>query len=269
MTKQLENRSLDRGISVLEALAKGGAMSLHQLHLSTGLPKSTLRRLLATLLARRIVRVGLGDKLYRSNVALPDLRPADLTPKAARLVELAMPHMIELTGKIGWPSDLHLFAGDRMRVVESTRTLSPFHIHRSPIDITVNLFGSAGGRAYLSALPLKEVERLVAEIGPHPEQGLVRFGLPTQNLFEELELVRANQYAHRAPGYGPQEIREDRLRVIAVPLRTSKECVGALTLLWPREYLGHEAFAETYLPELLAASKLISDSLEFGAQPDK
>jgi len=261
MAKQLENRSLDRGISVLEALAKGGAMSLHHLHLATELPKSTLRRLLATLVARRIVRVGLGDKLYRSNVALPDLRPADLTPKAARLVELAMPHMIELTQKIGWPSDLHLFADDRMRVVESTRTLSPFHIHRSSIDITVNLFGSAGGRAFLSALPKKRVEQLVNELGQHPEHGLSRFDVAPEKLHQDLELVRTSGYARRVPGYGPLEIREDRMRVIAVPLLSGSECVGALTVLWPREYLEHDAFAETYLPDLRTTSQLISDSL--------
>lgn len=259
--KKLENRSLDRGISVLEALAKGGAMSLHQIFLATGLPKSTLRRLLSTLVARRIVRTGLGDKLYRSNVALPDLRPADLTPKAARLVELAMPHMIELTKKIGWPSDLHLFAGDRMRVVESTRTLSPFHIHRSPIDITVNLFGSAGGRAYLSALPQKEVEQLVAKFGPDPDEGLARYGVPAETWYGELESVRQAGYAIRVPGYGPLTIREERLRVIAVPLLLGNEGVGALTLLWPREYLDYDAFAETYLPELKATSQQISESL--------
>ena len=236
-------------------------MSLHQLHLSTSLPKSTLRRLLATLHARRIVRVGLGDKLYRSNIALPDLRPANLTPKAARLVELAMPHVIELTTKIGWPSDLHLFAGDRMRVVESTRTLSPFHIPRSSIDITVNLFGSAGGRAYLSGQPRKAVEQIVADFANHPEQGLTRYGVTAEKWYDELELVRNNGYARRVPGYGPIEIREDRMRVIAVPLLAGKESVGALSLLWPREYLDHEAFAANYLPELLATSKLISDSL--------
>ncbi|MDP4593620.1 MAG: helix-turn-helix domain-containing protein [Beijerinckiaceae bacterium] len=261
MAKNLENRSLDRGISVLESLAKGGAMSLHQLFLATGLPKSTLRRLLSTLVVRRIVRVGLGDKLYRSNIALPDLRPGDLTPKAARLVELAMPHMIELTGKIGWPSDLHIFAGNRMRVVESTRTLSPFHIHRSPIDITVNIFGSAGGRAYLSALPHSKVEQLVLEIGDDPDNGLVRFGVDPATWFHQLDIVKTAGYAARVPGYGPLEIREEKLRVMAVPLLLDNESVGALTLLWPREYLDYDAFADVYLKDLQATSRRISESL--------
>ena len=51
-----ENRSLDRGIEILETLAREGAMSLADLHRATGLPKSTIRRLLQTLIARKIVR---------------------------------------------------------------------------------------------------------------------------------------------------------------------------------------------------------------------
>lgn len=261
MTKTLENRSLDRGITVLESLGCGGAMSLHQLHMATKLPKSTLRRLLATLVARRIVRVGLGDKLYRTNVALPDLSPVDLTPRAARLVEIAMPHMIELTHKIGWPSDLHLFASNCMRIVESTRTLSPYHLHRSSIDIMVNVFGSAGGRAYLSALPRTEVEAIISKIGADPEHGLNRFGVPIETLFEDLATVRKDGYAKRMPGYGSIEIQDDRLHVIAVPLMRGDKSLGALTVLWPREYLDYGAFATTHFKDLQETSRRISESL--------
>ena len=236
-------------------------MSLHQLHQKTGLAKSTLRRLLATLVARRIVRVGLGDRLYRTNIALPDLTPLDLTPRAARLVEAAMPHMIELTRKISWPSDLHLFDRNRMRVVESTRTLSPYHIHRGSIDITVNVFGSAGGRAYMSALEPAEVDTIVAQIGSDPQHGMTRFSLTREILAAELANVRSKGYAQRHPSYPPVTTNDDRLRVIAVPLVHDQKGIGALTLIWPRGYLDYEAFAETYLQDLQQTSELISASL--------
>jgi len=44
-------RSLDRGLDLMEVLAREGAQTLAQLHAATGLPKSTIRRLLATLQA--------------------------------------------------------------------------------------------------------------------------------------------------------------------------------------------------------------------------
>ncbi|MGE3248238.1 MAG: helix-turn-helix domain-containing protein [Beijerinckiaceae bacterium] len=257
----LENRSLDRGITVLEALAEGGAMSLQNLHAATGLPKSTLRRLLATLVARRIVRVGLGDKLYRTNIALPELAPVDLSPRAARLVEAAVPHMIELTRKIGWPSDLHLFSKDCMWVVESTRTLSPYHLHRSAIDIKVSVFGSAGGRAFLSAQDDAEVSRIAEVCGDDPKNGLARLGISLQTLCDELAEIRAKGFAIRHPAYPPVSTRDDRLRVMAVPLLREGASVGALTLMWPRNYLTADAFAEAYLEDLRLASKKISETL--------
>lgn len=261
MTSQLENRSLDRGITVLWTLAGGGAMSLHQLHQKTGLAKSTLRRLLATLVARRIVRIGLGDRLYRTNVALPDLTPPELTPRAARLVEAAMPHMIELTRKIGWPSDLHLFDRNRMRVVESTRTLSPYHIHRGSIDITVNVFGSAGGRAFLSALEPAKIDSIIADIGADPELGMLRFGLTRETLDTELAEVRRKQFAKRHPAFPALTTSDDRLRVMAVPLVPDGKSIGALTLIWPRGYIDYDAFAAIYLPDLRDTSARIADSL--------
>lgn len=259
--QSLENRSLDRGITVLECLAQGGAMSLHQLHQATGLAKSTLRRLLSTLVARRIIRVGLGDKLYRTNIALPDLSPVTLSPRAARLVDAAMPHMIELTRKIGWPSDLHLFDGDHMRVVESTRALSPYHIYKGSIDIGVSVFGSAGGRAFLSALPHDELERIVMRIGDHPEFGLKRLNLNQATLDKALQTVRGRGYAIRDMHYPPVTTRDDRLQVIAVPLYSEARSVGALTLMWARGYLDHEEFAANYLSDLRATSQRISESL--------
>jgi IclR family mhp operon transcriptional activator len=71
MAIKLENRSLDRGLRLLEVLARDAHCSLHQLHERTALPKSTIRRLLGTLRKHHFIRQGLTDALYRANVILP------------------------------------------------------------------------------------------------------------------------------------------------------------------------------------------------------
>ena len=63
MKRTLENRSLDRGLTILERLSADGAGSLQALHTATGLAKSTLRRLLSTLVQRKILRRSLADGL--------------------------------------------------------------------------------------------------------------------------------------------------------------------------------------------------------------
>jgi IclR family mhp operon transcriptional activator len=61
MDTKLENRSLDRGLMILEVLARDAHCSLHQLHERTALPKSTIRRLLGTLRKHHFIRQGLTD----------------------------------------------------------------------------------------------------------------------------------------------------------------------------------------------------------------
>src|SRR5689334_6116481 len=98
----LQNRSLDRGLDVLGSLSLHGASSLQDLHARTRLPKSTIRRILGTLISRKIVRRSLGDSLYRPSVALP---AQDRTGEGW-LVERALPHMVALRQAIEWSCDL-------------------------------------------------------------------------------------------------------------------------------------------------------------------
>ncbi len=118
MAKSLENRSVDRAITVLEILAKDRRCSLHQLHERTRLPKSTLRRLLRTLTKRHLVRVGISDGLLRPNIAFPWSGDRAHAAHIGHVVEIALPHMVELTRRIGWPSDLHVYNNGRMQIVE-------------------------------------------------------------------------------------------------------------------------------------------------------
>ena len=262
MTRQLENRSLDRGITVLEALGRHGACSLHQLHQLTELPKSTLRRLLATLAKRRLIRQGLNDRLYRVNIALPMLSSAEISPVAAEMVEAASSHMQALTTEVGWPSDLHMRDGSRMRVVESTRVLSPFHVHGGGVDLEVNIFGSAGGCAFLMDLAEKNLIRIYKEATNDPVFGTRRFGLTFEKLKQELVLMREAGYGFRRPGYLGESAPDDKLNAIAVPVHKGDgEVLGAITLMWTRIYLDHKAFAARFLDRLQIAADAISADL--------
>lgn len=143
-----ENRSLDRGLDVLNCLSMQGASTLQDLHARTGLPKSTIRRLLGTLIRRKIVRRSLNDQRYRANVSMP--MQSETAPRDGWLVDCAAAHMIELTRRIGWSCDLHLFEHTHSRVIESTRPLSPLFQYEREIDLEVSAFASAGGLAVLS-----------------------------------------------------------------------------------------------------------------------
>jgi IclR family mhp operon transcriptional activator len=258
---KLENRSLDRALTILEVLARDAHCSLHQLHERTRLPKSTIRRLLGTLRKHHFVRQGTTDALYRANVVLPWADDREYTAMVARLVEVALPHMIQLTSSVGWPSNLLAFRSGRMRVIDSTLSLSPFEVDNSrAVDWEVSIYGSATGLAYLAALDDAQVLQVVREHRGDPRWGIARFGLSEKALLRDLRDIRKMGYATRRTGYGSRR-GSSRTNAIAIAIRDADRPVGAINLRWRRNYLPPDRFAAKYLGEFRATADAISADL--------
>jgi len=100
------SRALDRGLTILTCLARSrtGAEGLAGLHALTGLPKSTLLRLLAVLEARGFVRAIAGGEAYRLGHAVVDL--AESYRRGADLPAAAAPHLAELVARTGQTANL-------------------------------------------------------------------------------------------------------------------------------------------------------------------
>jgi IclR family mhp operon transcriptional activator len=260
MGRQLENRSLDRGLAILNSLSIHGASSLRDLHVRTRLPKSTIRRILGTLVRRKIVRRSLSDQLYRANIYLPTLN-SRFPPNEAALVDRALPHMVQLTRSIGWSCDLHIFERTRSRIIESTRPLSPYFQYERHIDLEVSVFASAGGLAVLSTWEEAAVLALVSEIGDHPVWGLSRLGLTARDLLATLRHARATGYAVRSSRFRSETPLANRMQAIACPIFREEVSLGALAVLWTKGSLEPAEFAEAHLNALKQAAALISADL--------
>ena len=137
---ELKNRSLDRGITVLEVLAELGACTLAELHAKSKIPKSTIRRLLGTLIARHIVRRSVSDKKYRINIILPAQKRKYIPENFPIYIDAVMPHAMDLTKEVGWPSDINMLQENHMTVIDSTRPMSPFEIYPGMVNRKINLF---------------------------------------------------------------------------------------------------------------------------------
>jgi IclR family mhp operon transcriptional activator len=251
-------RSVHRALDVLEQLAQRGPSSLQQLHAGTGLSKSTLRRLLATLVERRFIRMGISDGMYRTNIATPTAIDAELTLRIGRLVEVGRPHMTALTEQVRWPSDLHIYVPGRMRILESTHGLSPFGRYTGlRPDAELNLFAAASGLSFLANKDDAFVLNLVEELEQEEFWSLSRFGVPPARLIEELSEIRSRGFAKRRLTQG----RLDGRDAIAVTVFEGKEPIGGLTISWQRQLMGADAFAALHLDALKSAAKAISDGL--------
>lgn len=258
----LENRSLDRGITLMEILARTGANTLAELHAQSGLPKSTIRRLLGTLQSRRLVRRALSDRKYRINITLPVSADSPMPKELAFYVDVAVPLLSELTRDIEWPSDIHIIDGHVMRVIDSTRPLSPFHLYRGIVNRSLNIFGTATGQACLMQMPDARVREMISRTRGDQIFGLERFKLSEEKFFAMLEQARRRGYGIRVSNYVGETIIEDGLAAIALPIAKAGEVIGGISLLFPRKLMSTQAMADRYLEKLKATAERISSDLD-------
>lgn len=258
---KLENRSLDRGITLLEVLARNGASSLADLHRETGIAKSTIRRLLGTLIRRRMIRRSLADRRYRINITLPASAGEPVPPELAVLVDVAMPHAIELTKSIGWPSDIHIVDNRNMRIVDSTRPLSPFHLYRGLVNRRLNIFGSATGMICLAAMSDASIAMLHKATLGDRIWGIARFSMSFPDYLEQIRQTRQRGYGIRLTRYLGETVLDDGLAAVALPLFHLNRPLGAVSILWPRDYKRHTEFVKQFLPALQRTTDAVNQDL--------
>jgi IclR family mhp operon transcriptional activator len=256
------NESLRRGIAVLRALA-GGPQSLGALHRATGLAKSTLRRLLATLAAEGLVHRSLADDLYRTHAAL-GIAPAAFTGEVeTRLAAVAAPILERLTIDGGWPCDLLVRRATSLVVAETNRARAPLLVNRNAIGDQVAFVPSAVGRAYLAFCPEAERAELLQALR-EAGMGPSHWGMTDPAFDRELAATRERGYGVRHARYAGATSREpsliDPLSAIAVPLRAEDRVLGCINHLWPKGAMSVAAFAARYAARLQNTAQQIEEA---------
>jgi IclR family transcriptional regulator, mhp operon transcriptional activator len=256
-------RALERAIQVLNVLQTQMMASLHELHIATGLPKPTVLRILVTLERSGVISRRLMDGQYRlrslGSIA-PRLRKFD------NIADVAAPVMHRLCGKVLWPSELMVPAGDQMEKIETSRTLSAFPI-RPEMGGSIPWLLSGVGRAYLAFCPRAERDRLLAR--------LRRTGRPIDRLSHEPEYFARILRETRERGFGTRDTTftggtlllptlDDGLAAIAVPLAKGDRVHGAINIIFMRKAVTVEEMALRHLVDLQDAAQEIVDLLSYG-----
>lgn len=209
-------RAVRRALDLLATINASRGATVPELVRDSGIPRPTVLRLLATLAEAGYV--------LRS----PQGRRWEVTPRVARLASgfnfdtwlaaTSAPILVDLLGKVGWPSDVMMLGGTEIHVRASNRPQcgvaieADFHGMRSP------LAQSASGRAYLAWCPEVERRRLLALCVPRAQERAV---------LRELEATRRRGYGLRDASLKPP------VGAIAVPvmLGASVACVLDLVFL--------------------------------------
>ena len=160
-------RAASRILAVLQAMNREPHSTLHSLHGATGLPKSTLVRLLKTLTADGYVSNDPRHAGYQITSLVTSLSSGFHGDPL--VVEAGRAWAIGLSTEFKWPVAIAAFDQDAVVVRYSTvydSPISPFH---ATINMRLSLFTRALGRAYLASCTDEQIETFIARGGTEQE----------------------------------------------------------------------------------------------------
>jgi len=158
-----EVSALARGLAVLKAVGEAaGPLSNRELADATGIPKPTVSRLAATLVASGYLRQALDTERFSLGPALLDMSNRYLRHFDLRGV--ARPYLTALAEFAG--ASVHTGVRDEldMLIIDSLRPRTALITSRIDVGSRMTIATSAAGRAYLAALPAAEQRELLDQI---------------------------------------------------------------------------------------------------------
>ncbi len=224
-----------RVLNALRALDDGG--SARGLAQTTGVPRSTVQRILTTLEATGMV---LQNRLTQRYYIGPQALLIGLGHNgAASLLNEARPHMVALRNETGETVGLSIAAGEARVFIDEVQSTQGLRF-ASELGRMYPLWSGANGRVLLSAMSDEEIESVLAT---HAHDQAVHQPLSTEQTRIRIEQIRRAGYAE-ASDEAIQGINS-----LAVPIHDgSGRVVAALSVSGPAERLTRERMDETLGP---------------------
>jgi IclR family mhp operon transcriptional activator len=257
-------RGLTRGLELLRALnaSPSGRATSSELSKMTGLHRTTVRRMLETLVDEEFVRRSESDDSFRLTLKVKEL--SEGFTDSERISTVATPVMGELLKDVVWPSDLSTPDGDAMQICESTRRFSPLSFHRSMVGRRLPFLVTSAGRAYFANCPEQEREQILQILRSKDD---VEGRLAKDDRFIS-NLIRTV----RADGFGTNNgewASEKKIGAIAMPICDGERVLGSLNVVYLAHAVSMQQAAKTFVQPLRSAVDKISMMLRASGQDDE
>ncbi|CAG9239747.1 DNA-binding transcriptional activator MhpR [Paraburkholderia tropica] len=259
MTKYANVRGLARGLQVLRALnaMENGRATSQQLSEATGLHRTTVRRLLETLVEENLVRRSASDDSFRLTLNVRELSEGFTDDEL--IATVAPPIMAQMMQRIVWPSDLTTPDGDAMIVRETTHRFSPLSFHRSMVGRRLPLLLTSAGRVYLAMCPEAEREDMLdlLRAGAGGEQ--------QQKLASDPAFIRNLVRQTRADGFGSNHgdwADQRKIGALAVAIEAHGRVLASLNVIYLEQAMPPQEAVRRFVPELQRAAKEMVEAME-------
>jgi IclR family mhp operon transcriptional activator len=249
-------QSAARVLKVIEALNRRRVTPLEALHGATRLPKSTLVRLLETLIeGGYVTRVSRREGYALTEGVLrlsAGLRHRDV------MVDAARPQLEAFTREHKWQVSLATREADVMIVRATTRHISPFAREEIFLNRRVLMLRSALGRAYFAACSPEEQQFILKLIAAADPRELEQAG-GLEKIGAVVERVRRDGYATIVwPSRDPW-------RSFSIPIldrRAPDQPLGSVAIFYYGSVLSEQEAVAKYMDPMRALAGDIAEGLE-------
>ncbi len=254
-------RALARGLTVLQAINRGGALTMMQISRAAAIPYPTANRIVATLTECGMIEREPARKRYRPTALVQSLSSGWHDDDA--LIGLCRPAIEDLTRQLLWPISLSMRVGSLMMVRDSTHQMTSLTLHNYAPGYTLPLVECASGKAWLAWADPQELELILNGLGAQdgPAERMARMLLRDGTMLAQ---IRRQGYATQARNV--YTATPGKTSSIAVPLFRGGKVAGALSLIFFASAMPMRDAEARYAEVLRQKAASVSASLD--APPD-
>ncbi len=257
---------VERALQILETMNRASNLQVHEISSGTGIPQSSVIRLLD-----QLITAGYVDKISRRD-------GYQLTSKVRRLswgfrfddivAEVAAPLMSEFTCKYRWPVFIGLADGDQVIVLYGTAAESAVAVDPLVHEVPTPFLMSALGKAYLAFCPEWERKAIISRL-LMSRRSTDKLAQEPGTLRHILQTVRKTGYAITDEGLRfksvgvSTEVADARKRAtgLAVPVLSQDRVIACLSLRFMRSVIKDTDVANRYLEPLKQLATEIAEEV--------
>ncbi|MFC2949397.1 IclR family transcriptional regulator [Virgibacillus sediminis] len=251
MSKIDSMQTIDRAMLILQSFSTDvKELSLAELHRRLGVSKSSLQRILNSLVGYGILEKDEVKKTYKLGIGLYFL--GQLVEKDSQLLTISKRYMEQLRDKLSEAVSLNIISQSERKCigyVEGKHELTTI----SYVGQTSPLYAGASAKLLLAYLPLEERNRLLDQIEFNPISK--RTILDTEKLRGELEKIIQDGYS-----ISEEERVEGAIAISAPICNPFNEVIAAITISAPTVRLNREK-VDYYITHLKETAATISLNL--------
>ncbi|WP_017727099.1 IclR family transcriptional regulator [Halalkalibacterium ligniniphilum] len=247
-------QSVDRALAIIECLAREPkGLGITELSKELKLPKSTVHRLLLTLINRKFVVQDERNGLYALGMQFVSIASSILDSLDIR--EIARPELERLSLVTNEVIHLCILDVDEVIYIDKVEGDNTIRMH-SKIGKRSMLHCTGVGKVLLAAMPEEEVESIAMK------KGLPRF---TERTLTTIDALKKELDVVRKQGYALDDIEHELgIRCVAAPIYNYQGAVvAAISISGPANRVTIDRIQENLLKEIQLSSAVISEKLGY------